>query len=103
MVPSPGLRDVLRTTTVGVLLGLVVLAWPLEASQPVHVHDASTVGLYNEEHVLASLESLRGDAPLPVASSAAVVIVRAFYVLAGGLCLTAPVVSPTDSRAPPLF
>ena len=40
----PRARAVMAT----LLLVLVSLAVPLEASQPLHVHEAGTAGLYNE-------------------------------------------------------
>ena len=51
--------------TVRVLLALVLALLTLHAAQPPHVHKGTTPGAYNEEHVLASLESVVGDAPLP--------------------------------------
>lgn len=84
------------------LLVLVSLAVPLEASQPLHVHEAGTAGLYNEEHVLASLDSLSGDLPLPDARPAVfVAIVASTCLLVRGARLSAPVPSLSDSRAPP--
>lgn len=87
---------------VTLLLVLVSLAVPLEASQPLHVHEAGTAGLYNEEHVLASLDSLSGDLPLPDAGSAVfVALVDSACLLTGGVRLSAPVPNLADSRAPP--
>lgn len=84
------------------LLVLVSLAVPLEASQPLHVHEAGTAGLYNEEHVLASLDSLSGDLPLPDAGPAVfVALVDRACLLTGGARLSAPVPNLADSRAPP--
>lgn len=83
------------------LLLLVALAVPLEASQPLHLHEGGTVGLYNEEHVLASLDSVSGDLLLPDAP----LTVFISHVGRAGLLpdsrRSAPVVSLTDSRAPP--
>lgn len=87
---------------VPLLLVLVCLAVPLEASQPLDVHEAGTAGLYNEEHVLASLDSLSGDLPLPDAGRAVfVALVASAWVLAPGARLSAPALSLSDSRAPP--
>ncbi len=47
------------------LLVLVLALLTLHASQPLHLHKGTTPGAYNEEHVLASLESATGDVPLP--------------------------------------
>ena len=87
---------------VPLLLVLVCLAVPLEASQPRDVHEAGTAGLYNEEHVLASLDSLSGDLPLPDAGPGVLIaLVATACLLAPGARLSAPVLSVSDSRAPP--
>lgn len=94
----PRARAVMAT----LLLVLVSLAVPLEASQPIHVHEAGTAGLYNEEHVLASLDSLTGDLPLPGAGPAVFVsLVASVCSLARGVRPSAPLPSLSDSRAPP--
>jgi hypothetical protein len=91
-----------RVVMVVLLLVLVALAVPLEASQPLHIHEAATAGLYNEEHVLATLDSLSGDLPLPGAGSTVfVAVVASACLLTGGARLSAPVPSLSDSRAPP--
>jgi hypothetical protein len=85
------------------LLMLVSLAAPLEASPPLHLHEAGTAGLYNEEHVLGSLDSLVGDLPLPDARFAVfVALVAEACLTAGGARLSAPVLDRAASRAPPL-
>ena len=80
---------------------LIALAVPLEATQPIHLHDAGTVGLYNEEHVLASLDSVSGDLPLPDAYAAVFLLPVGGADRLAGFRLPASVVSLTDSRAPP--
>ena len=91
-----------RAVMAGLLLVLVSLAVPLEASQPLHTHEAGTAGLYNEEHVLTSLDSLSGDLPLPDAGSAVfIALVASACLLTGGARLSAPVPNLADSRAPP--
>jgi hypothetical protein len=91
-----------RVMMASLLLALVSLVVPLETSQVPHVHEAGTTGIYNEEHVLASLDSLLGDLPLPGAGSAAfVTLVASACLLAGGARLSAPALSLSDSRAPP--
>ena len=95
----PRARAVMAT----LLLVLVSLAVPLEASQPLHVHEAGTAGLYNEEHVLASLDQVSGDLPLPDAGpSVFVALVASPCPLARGARLAAPSPSLSDSRAPPI-
>jgi hypothetical protein len=84
------------------LLLLVTLAVPLEASQPIHLHDAGSAGLYNEEHVLASLDSVSGDLPLPDASTAVFIRHVGGAGRLTGFHLPASVASLTDSRAPPV-
>lgn len=85
------------------LLVLVSLAVPLEASQPLHVHEAgAAAGLYNEEHVLASLDSLSGDLPLPDAGADVfVALVAIACLLSRGARPSAPIATLSDSRAPP--
>lgn len=93
----------LGAAVTGLLLVLAAVAVPLEAGQPLHLHESTSPGIYNEEHVLASLDSLSADAPLPDAPAAAAVApVAAAGISAGSARLTAPVVSLADSRAPPL-
>jgi hypothetical protein len=99
---APGLYLRARLAMVTLLLVLVCLAVPLEASQPLHIHEAGTSGLYNEEHVLATLDSLSGDLPLPDGGPAVfVALVASACRLARGARLAAPVPSLSDSRAPP--
>jgi hypothetical protein len=83
------------------LLLLISLAVRFEATQPLHRHDAGTVGLYNEEHVLASLDSVSGDLPLPDACAAVFLPHVGGADRLTGFHLPASVVSLTDSRAPP--
>jgi hypothetical protein len=99
---APGLYLRARPAMVALLLVLVCLAVPVEASQPLHVHEAGTSGLYNEEHVLATLDSLSGDLPLPDGGPAVfVALVASACLLARGARLSAPLPSFSDSRAPP--
>lgn len=82
---------------------LVSLAIPLEASQPIHLHEAGTAGVFNEEHVLASLDSVVGDVPLPDCRLAVfITLVADARFTADGARLDAPVLDLADSRAPPL-
>jgi hypothetical protein len=83
------------------LLLLITLFVPLEATQPIHLHDAGTVGLYNEEHVLASLDSVSGDLPLPDVCTAVFILLVGGASRLTGFVLPASIVSLTDSRAPP--
>lgn len=92
-----------RAAVITLLLVLVALAVPLEVSQPVDVHEAGTAGLYNEEHVLGSLDSVLGDLPLPdVHPTVFITLVAGVCLSAGGARLSAPPLANTDPRAPPL-
>ena len=87
---------------VTLLLVLVSLAVPLEASQPLHLHEAGSAGLYNQEHVLGSLDSVSGDLPLPNARFAVfIALVTGTCLTVGGARLSAPVLDLAESRAPP--
>ena len=105
MIAHPALRlhAGSRAMMATLLLVLISLAVPLEASQPLHVHEAGSAGLFNEEHVLASLDSLSGDLPLPDAGTGAfVALVATACLLAHGARPSAPAPILSDSRAPPL-
>lgn len=91
-----------RTAGIALLLALVAISLPLSLAQVRHLHQATSVGLYNEEHVLAALEFRGGDVPLPDGPPAD------FVALVVGPCPSVPlarhpdpVASLTDSRAPP--
>ena len=103
MLTRPVLRlpSQARAVAGALLLLLITLAVPLEASQPIHLHDAGTVGLYNEEHVLASLDSVSGDLPLSDACAAVFILHVGGASRLTGFRLPASVISLTDSRAPP--
>jgi hypothetical protein len=103
MLAQPALRPLAgaRSLMAALLLLLITLAVPLEVSQPIHLHDAGTVGLYNEEHVLASLDSVSGDLPLPDAPTTHVVLHVASAGRITDFRVPASVASLTDSRAPP--
>jgi hypothetical protein len=97
-----GLFGSLRLAAAALLLAWVAVTLPLKAGQPHHVHEAPTAGLYNAEHILATLEFVGGDGPLPDAP-AAVFAARLVTPCAAGLdCV--PDTAPgglADSRAPP--
>lgn len=92
----------LRLAAAALLLALVAITLPLKAGQPRHAHEASTAGLYNEDHVLASLEFLGGDGPLPdLPAAVRLALVAAACVLAGGTRPAKPALRLAGSRAPP--
>ena len=95
------LRPQPRAGLVALLLLLIALTVPLEASQPLHMHEGGTAGLYNEDHVLASLESVSGDLLLPDAPPMVFIPHVARGGQLAGFRLAAPAVSLSDSRAPP--
>ena len=86
------------------LLLIAVLALGLlHVAQPIHLHDATSLGLYNEAHVLAALDSVTVDVPLPDAPPGIAI------ALAPGAAPTATDHAPlalvsgcTQPRAPPL-
>ncbi len=92
----------LRVVSLALVLALAAIALPLKAGQPRHLHQAASAGLYNEEHVLASLHFLGSDVPLPDRPCGN------FAALVTTPCApgpaerhTDPVASLADSRAPP--
>jgi hypothetical protein len=92
-----------RAAMVPLLLVLVALAVPLETSQPLHLHEAGNAGLYNQEHVLRSLDSVSADVPLPAAPfTVFIALVTDACLTAGGARLSAPALDLSGSRAPPL-
>jgi hypothetical protein len=101
-VTTSRLRNPFRIAAIAVLLALVAIALPLKAGLPRHLHQATSAGLYNEEHVLASLEFLGGDVPLPDGPPTDFVALVVAPCPAGPVEGHAdPVVSLADSRAPP--
>ena len=91
-----------RAVMAGLLLVLVSLAVPLEASQPLHIHEAGTAGLYNEEHVLAELGSLHRIVSLPEGAPAIVLALRTTAaVVSARVHPHSPDASRAGPRAPP--
>lgn len=86
-----------------VLLGLLVVAFAVEGSQPNHSHGDGRLALYNAECPLAELSAVHtaGWAPEPLAlASPAPVALQIAGASPGWVPSPAP--SLTDSRAPPL-
>ena len=83
---------------------LVVLAAGLVVSggHVLHVHTASSPGLYNEQHVLEAAATLTAGAPVPAtpAAFAAEAVVAAPTPAAPSIA-PAPAVRRADPRAPP--
>ena len=88
---------------IAVLLVVAVALGVLHTTLPLHLHHGATSGAYNEEHVLAALDSATGDAPLPAAPPGARIDLapteapRFTHVPPA-----APALRTTRSRAPPL-
>ena len=96
----PGSR---RLAALALLLALVALALPLRSSLPRHLHESATAGVYNEEHVLAALEFLGGDAALPEAPPDVLgAMVAAPCEPGPDRSRETPLGGLADSRAPPL-
>jgi hypothetical protein len=96
-------QGVTRPLITILLLLLVPLAVPFEASQPLDLHEAGTPGLYNEWHVLATLDSLSGAVPIPdTPSTVFITVIAAACALGQSVRLSAPLLSLSDSRAPPI-
>ena len=92
----------LRLAAAALLLALVAVTLPLKASYPRHVHDAPTAGVYNEDHVLASLEFLGGDGPLPdLPTAASLALIAAACALLRRTRPVVPALRLAGSRAPP--
>ena len=92
----------LRLAAAALLLALVAVTVPLKASQPRHLHEAPTAGVYNEDHVLAGLEFLGGDGPLPdLPTAVSLALITAACALRHGPRPVAPALRLAGSRAPP--
>lgn len=97
------MRHPLRSLAVPAFLALAVLLAGVNAAQPLELHQASSPGLYNVEHVLAALDSVSGDAPLPhVLGAVWLPVAAGAALLATALRLLATPLRHTDPRAPPL-
>jgi hypothetical protein len=96
-------RSCLGTLAISALVALAALALPLEASEPIHVHDGAAPGLYNGECLLATLAAFHGLAPLPSdPASVSVGLVVGTALLQSAGCIVTPFARHTDPRAPPL-
>jgi hypothetical protein len=92
-------------TRPGIVLLLVVAValGMLHTALPLHLHHGATSGVYNEEHVLAALDSAAGDAPLPAAPpGAGIDLAPTAAARFTDVPPAAPALRTTRSRAPPL-
>jgi hypothetical protein len=87
---------------IAVLLTVVLALAVIGAWQPLHLHHSDTAGLFNEEHVLAALDSVTGEIPLSGHVPAVWLdLARTKARLPNGAWPDAAVTRHADSRAPP--
>ena len=95
--PAP-YRKATPLVLLAALLGLLVVQ---EAQVP-HVHEAATLGFYNEAHVLDTLAGVSGDAPLPAPPQAGrVMVVAVVGPPSPAVRPAADLARHAEARAPP--
>lgn len=89
---------------IALLLVLFVVALGMvHAALPLHLHHGAAPGLYNEEHVLAAIDSVPGDAPLPAgAPQVGIAPAPRATPIPPDAPPASPLLRSTQSRAPPL-
>ena len=88
---------------IALLLVVAVALGVLHTAQPLHLHHGATSGAYNEDHVLAALDSATGDVPLPAAPpGAGIDLASTGAPRFTDVAPAAPALRTTRSRAPPL-
>ena len=88
---------------VRILLAFILALLTVHAGQPPHLHKGTTPGAYNEEHVLASLESTTGDVPLAdQVPSISIALAAEDAVQAPDRRVSFAFARHADSRGPPL-
>ncbi len=98
-----GSRGSFSRPAIALLLTVVVALAIVRGWQPLHLHHGDSPGIYNEEHVLAALDSATGDVPLTAhGSGVALDLARTPAHLAGSTRPDASLTRLADSRAPPL-
>jgi len=96
-------RGWFASSKIALLLAVGLALTVFHAGQPVHLHHGATAGFYNEEHVLAALDSVTSDAPLPAdGPGIGLDLAPAKAQLPAGARLVTTVGRLADSRAPPL-
>jgi hypothetical protein len=96
-------RNWLARPGIVALLVVAVALGVLHTAQPLHLHHGTTPGVYNEEHVLAALDSATGDVPLPAAPpGAGIDLAPTEAPRFTDAPPAAPALRTTRSRAPPL-
>jgi hypothetical protein len=96
------LRHRSHRAAVVLLLGLLVIAFAVEGSQPSHNHADGRLALYNSECPLAELSAVHtaGWAPEPITIASPEPVALPIAVTSSGW-VPSPSLSLTDSRAPP--
>jgi hypothetical protein len=104
MRPHARRRSLLVRASLLVLLALALGGLLVENGQVLHVHADESAGLYNEQHVLATLlATLSGGAPLPEAPAAALLAVLAGLIaLFEGVRRSVAAARHAAPRAPPV-
>lgn len=97
------LRPSSHRVAIVLLLGLLALAFAVEGTQPSHSHEDGRLGFYNAECPLAELAAVHTAGWMPesitIASPETVPLPIAVAVQGW---VPSPILSLTDSRAPPL-
>ena len=101
---SRGPRSWLAGSSIALLLLVAVVALgALHTALPLHLHHGATAGAYNEEHVLAALDSATGEVPLPAEPpGAGIDLAPAEAPRPSDAPPAGPALRTTRSRAPPL-
>jgi len=96
-------RPLLRQVTLLALVALTLGALVLEDAQLLHLHGGDRqAGLYNEQHVLASLFATSSSgAPLPTAAAALLIVLAGFIGLPEDVRRSSSAARHASSRAPP--
>ncbi len=97
------LRPGSHRAAIVLLLGLLAVAFAGEGSQPSHSHGDGNLALYNAECPLAELSAAHAAAwaPEPTAIASPELLALPIAVTSSGW-VPSPILSLTDSRAPPL-
>ena len=102
-IASRATRSWLARPGIALLLVVAVALGMLHTALPLHLHHGATPGAYNEEHVLAALDSATSDAPLPAAPpGAGIDLAPTEAPRSTDAPPAAPALRTTRSRAPPL-
>ena len=102
-IASRASRGWLGAPGIVLILVVAVALGVLHTAQPLHLHHGASAAAYNEEHVLAALDSATGDAPLPAAPpGAGIDLAPTEAPRFTDVPPAAPALRTTRSRAPPL-